>query len=290
MFRRALARNPPQPVKLRRDSVPRPAPERPRRSSLTPFYVILGLLLLAGIAFIVTKMRPGGGGGGGAMANTPAAAAPLTNEQLQRVQGISRGRADAPITIYEFADFQCPHCAEFAALLEPVIMERLVDTGKARYVFYDYPLGFKWSWLSARAGRCANAQGKFWDFHAVLFARQGEWAFAKDPVDVWGPLAQQVGLDQGKFESCVRSDQFQKEVTESSQLGQSLGVGGTPTLFVNGRKIQTPATYAALEAELRQIAPGAFEGTPAAATAPAGPVAPAGAPAPAAAPAGTPAP
>ncbi|HET7233577.1 MAG TPA: DsbA family protein [Longimicrobium sp.] len=257
--------------------MPRPAPERPRRSSLTPFYVILGLVLLAGIGVFLANRRGPGGGGGGNLVNKPATLAPLTNEQLQRVQGISRGRADAPITIYEFADFQCPHCAEFATLLEPVIMERLVDTGKARYVFYDFPLGFKWSWLSARAGRCANAQGKFWEFHSLIFARQQEWAFAKDPVDIWGPLAQQVGLDQGKFEACVRSDQFQKDVTESSMLGSSLGVGGTPTLFVNGRRIETPPTYAALETELRKIAPGAFEGTPAAAPAgvPAGPVAPA---------------
>jgi len=281
MFGRASARNP-LPVKLRRNSVPRPAPERPRRSSLTPFYVILGLVLLAGIGVLVTQMRPKGGGDAvNQAANTP----PLTNDQLQRVQGISRGKADAPITIYEFADFQCPHCADFAARLEPVIMERLVDTGRARYVFFDFPLGFKYSWLSSRAGRCANAQGKFWEFHAMLFARQQEWAFAKDPVEVWGPFAQQVGLDQAKFESCVRSDQFQKEVTESSQLGQSLGVGGTPTIFVNGRRVETPTSYAEFETVVRGIAPAAFSDAPATA-APAGTAPAAGGPA-ATAPAGT---
>lgn len=242
--------------------MPRPAPERPRRSSLTPFYVILGLVLLAGIGVLVTQATRKRTEG----ANAPTQAVTLTPEQLQRVKGISRGRDDAPITIYEFADFQCPHCAQFAALIEPVITERLVDTGKARYVFYEFPLSFKWSWLSARAGRCANEQGKFWDFHALIFARQGDWAFDTDPLSKWRPLAEQVGIDGARFEECVRSDRYLKEVTESSQLGNSLGVGGTPTLFVNGRKLDNAAisSYSAFEAEVRRIAPTAFADAPAA--------------------------
>lgn len=255
--------------------MPRPAPERPRRSSLTPFYAILGVVLLVGIGFLVTQATRKKNAGANA---PPQAALTLTPEQLQRVKGISRGRDDAPITIYEFADFQCPHCAQYAALLEPVILERLVDTGKARYVFYEFPLGFKWSWLAARAGRCANEQGKFWDFHTLLFARQGEWAFDTDPLTRWRPLAEQAGMDGKKFEECVRSDRYLKDVTESQQLGNSLGVGGTPTLFVNGRKLDSPAitSYAAFEAEVRRIAPSAFGDSPAPAAAPAGPTAPIG--------------
>lgn len=258
--------------------MPRPAPT-PRRS-LTPLYVVLGLVLLAGIGWIVSQAVRSTGPG----ANAAATTVPLTQEQLQRVQGISRGRADAPITIYEFADYACPHCAQFAALVEPVIFERLVDTGKVRWVYYDFPLGFKWSWLSARAGRCGNEQGKFWDFHALLLARQQEWAFDNDPIEKWTPLAQQVGMDVDKFEECVRSDRFQKEVTEHSQFGNALGVGGTPTLFVNGRKIQTPSSYSALERELREMVPTAFTDAPAAPPAdgaPAGTIGTSPAPAPA---------
>ena len=254
--------------------MPRPAPA-PRRSSLTPFYVILGLVLLTGIGLLVTKLRPKAGG----EAVNRGVPVTLTPEQLQRVQGISIGRADAPITIYEFADFQCPHCGEFAAFIEPLIRQNLVETGKARYVFYDYPLGFKWSFLAARAGRCANEQGKFWDFHTLLFARQSDWAFDTDPLSKWRPLAEQVGIDGARFEECVRSDRYLKEVTESAQLGNSLGVGGTPTLFVNGRKLDSPAisSYSAFEAEVRRIAPSAFADAPGApAGAPAGPATPIG--------------
>jgi len=240
--------------------VPRPAPA-PRRSSLTPFYVILGLVLLAGIGLLATKLKPATKEGA-----NQGVAVTLTPDQLQRVGGISLGRVDAPITIYEFADFQCPHCAEFAAFIEPLIRQNLVETGKARYVFYEFPLGFKWSFLSARAGRCANAQGKFWEMHGMLFGRQRQWSFDPDATAQFVEYARTIpGLDAGKFEQCVRSDQFQKEVSESGQLGQSLGVQGTPTLFVNGRKVEPlPKTYSEFEAQVRQIAPGAFAGAPAA--------------------------
>ena len=246
--------------------MPRPAPAPKRRSSLTPFYVFLGLVLLVGIGVLLSKTKKSSSSSStGANQGT---AVVLTPEQLQRVQGISIGRADAPITIYEFADFQCPHCAQFAAFIEPLIRQNLVETGKARYVFYEFPLGgaFKWSYLAARAGRCANEQGKFWDMHAILFARQRQWSFDPDAAAQFTEYAKTIpGLDAAKFEQCVRSDQFQKEVSESSQLGQSLGVGGTPTLFVNGRKIDPlPESYSAFEARVRQIAPGAFTGAPAA--------------------------
>jgi protein-disulfide isomerase len=228
-------------------------------------------VVVAGIGVLATKLRPGAKAGA-----NEGVAVQLTPAQLQRVHGIAVGRADAPITIYQFADFQCPHCAQFAAFIEPLIRQNLVETGRARYVFYEYPLGFKWSFLSARAGRCANEQGKFWDMHAILFARQPQWAFDPDPAAQFTEYAKTIpGLDPAKFEQCVRSDRFQKEVSESSQLGQSLGVGGTPTLFVNGRKIDPlPHSYSEFEAQVRQIAPGAFGGAAAApapaASAPAG--------------------
>jgi protein-disulfide isomerase len=249
--------------------VPRPAPAPKRRSSLTPFYVILGLVLLAGIGLLATKLKPGSQ----AAANT-GVAVQLTPEELQRVQGISIGRADAPITIYEFADYQCPHCAQFAAFIEPLIRQNLVETGKARYVFYEFPLNFKWSFLSARAGRCANEQGKFWDFHGIVFARQRQWSFDPDAAAQFVEYARTIpGMDVDKFEQCVRSDRYQKEVSASHQFGLSLGVGGTPSLYVNGRKIEPlPESYSELEARLREIAPDVFAGAAAApAAAPAAP-------------------
>ena len=241
--------------------MPRPAPSK-RRSSLTPFYVILGVVLLAGLAIIATQL----GGEKGTAATQPVAVA-LTPDQLQRVPGISIGRADAPITIFEFADFQCPHCGQWATFIEPVIRERLVDTGKARYVFYDYPLGgqFAHGFLAARAGRCANEQERFWPLQRALFARQQEWSYDDDPAKLFVEYAEQAGLDAGAFEQCLRSDKYAREVSESRQLGESLGVQGTPSVYVNGQKLQTlPETYSQFEAQVRAIAPGAFTDAPAA--------------------------
>jgi protein-disulfide isomerase len=260
MSRRSRRRNAVPYPAIRRISVPRPAPTS-RRSSLTPFYVILGLVLVAGLVVLFTQMR-GGGHGPGANQGVPVT---LTPDQLSRVQGVSRGRADAPITIYQFADYQCPHCAQFASFIEPLIIQNLVDTGKARYVFYEFPLGFKWSFLAARAGRCALEQGKFWEFHGVAFARQQDWSYDRDPAAKFAAYAGTIpGMDAGALESCIRSDRFQKEVSESAQLGQSLGVGGTPTIFVNGRRIDPlPGSYAEFEAQVRRMAPSAFAGQPA---------------------------
>ena len=244
--------------------MPRPAPT-PRRS-LTPFYALLGLVLLAGIGVFATQLFSRKGDGANQLKQVT-----LSPDELQRVQGIPLGRADAPITIYEFADFECPHCAEYVWKLEPIIIDSLVNTGKARYVFFEFPVGFKWSVLSARAGRCANEQNKFWPFHNIVYARQQEWAFQKDPVVNFVDYARQVGLDPGKFEQCVRSDKYTDDVSKSSQLGQSLGVQGTPTIFVNGRKLDTPANYHDFAAQVQAMAPGAFDpaGAPAAPAAPA---------------------
>jgi protein-disulfide isomerase len=248
---------------------------------MKPFYIVLGLVLLAGIGVLVTQLMPRKGAG----SNQPMTVV-LTPNQLQGVKGIARGRADAPITIYEFADYQCPHCAEFAWKLEPLIRDSLVNTGKAQYIFYEMPLGFKWSFLSARSGRCANEQGKFWEYHDLLFARQQDWAFDEDPAAKFTDYAKTAGLDAGKFEQCVRSEKYQREVSESGQLANSLGVQGTPTLFVNVRKITTPSTYHDFALQVRSIVPAAFGDAPAAAPAATAPAA--GAPAdPAAPPAGT---
>lgn len=241
--------------------MPRPAPSK-RRSSLTPFYVILGVVLLAGIAVLATQL----GGGGGTAATQPVEVT-LTPEQLQRVPGISIGRPDAPITIFEFADFQCPHCGQWATFIEPLIKERLVDTGKARYVFYDYPIGgdaFRHGFLAARAGRCANEQGKFWEMQKAMFARQQEWSYSDNPGERFAEYAGQAGLDVGAFEQCLQSEKYAREVSESRRLGESLGVQGTPTVFVNGQRLPgVPETYSAFETQVRAIAPGAFADAPA---------------------------
>lgn len=237
---------------------------------MLPFYVLLGVVALAGIGVLVWQVTSK------AAAASQPVAVNLTPEQLNRVQGISIGKTDAPVVMMEFADFQCPACAQFAQFSVPLIKQRLVDTGKVRYVFYDFPLPqHQNSFLASRAARCANDQGRFWEFHDVLYGQQSDWAFERDPVDLFVEYAGRVGADTDAFEQCLRSDRFAREVSESSAFGAAMGVSGTPTLIVNGKRIPTPREFSDLEEIVNREAGGA------AATAAAG----AAAPAPAATPA-----
>ena len=252
--------------------MPRPAPAAKKRSPLTPLYLLLGLIVVAGAGVLFTQMRKGG-----EAARAPIEVA-ISPAELQRLPGMSIGRPDAPLTILEFADFQCPGCQGWATFMEPLIKERLVNTGRARYVFYDFPLAMHANgFIASRAGRCANEQGKFWEYHAALFQNQGKWAFEEDPVPLYLEYATAVGADKGRFEECIRSERFAKEVSESVKLGESLGVGGTPTIFVNGQRLQDiPGSYTQFAAELEKIAPGSTGAAAPAGAAPApAPAAPA---------------
>jgi protein-disulfide isomerase len=226
-----------------------------QRNPLTPFYVILALVAVGGAIFLFSQMR---GARGGVAANAPVPVQ-IDPAELSRVQGIPMGREDAPVVMYEFADYQCPHCAEWVTFIEPLIKERLVNTGMVRYVYYEFPLGgnFRHSYVAARAGRCANEQGKFWQYHDLVYARQQKWSPMEDDdaTDYFSDLGKEVGVDQEQFDSCVRSDKYAREVTLTRQLGDQLGVGGTPTIFINGKRLPNiPSNFSELEAVVRQEA------------------------------------
>lgn len=246
--------------------MPRNAPAK-KGQSLLPLYIILGVVLLAGLAFVGREM----------FAKADAAREPvavnLSPEQLNAVKGIEKGKADAPVVMLEFADFQCGHCAQFATLIEPELRQKLVDTGIVRIVFYDFPLPqFPYGFAAARAGRCANEQGKFWEWHDLTFENQQEWSYAASldkAVDHWTDYAGRAGMDAGNFESCVRSDKYQKEVSESKRLGESLGINGTPGIIINGKRLPNPPSNfdelnAAVQAEMGGAAPAAAPAAPAA--------------------------
>jgi protein-disulfide isomerase len=240
--------------------VPRPTPAARKGTPLLPLYIILGLVALAGIYFLVAQTRKGSGGSGSGTAVAPIAVN-LTPEQLQHVAGVGRGNSNAPITLFEFADFTCPGCRNFNIFLEPMIRDSLVNTGKVRFVYYDFPLGggaHRHGFIAARAARCANEQGKFWEMHDALFTRQGDWSFVNDPVELFVGYAREVGVEPGAFEQCVRSDKFAREVTENREFGVSLAVNSTPTLVANGQRLEHPGNFGELMTQLRQIAPSAF--------------------------------
>ncbi|CAN5430877.1 DsbA family protein [soil metagenome] len=221
-----------------------------RRSPLTPFYVIIGVVVLAGVGVLLYQMR-----GGAAPALEPV---PVVMDQaaLARVPGIPIGPESAPVVIYEFADFQCPGCAQYATFVMPLVKQRLVDEGTVRYVYYDFPLVsiHQHAFLASRAGRCANEQGRFWEYHDILYGRQPRWSAARDATPLFVDYAADAGLDRRAFESCLRSDRYAEEVSQNMRLGESLGVTGTPSIFVNGRRLQQIPAYSDLERIVREEA------------------------------------
>lgn len=249
----------------------RPEPKR-RGSSLTPFYVILGVVAIAGAVLLYTQVR----GAGGTAATGPQAI-DLTAEQIRAAQGISAGAAEAPVVVLEFGDFQCAACGQFATFSKPLLND-FIEDGTVRFVWYDFPLVqiHPNAFLAARAGRCANEQDGFWPYHDLQFGNMGEWQSLSNPAPRFTAYATQLGLDRGAFEQCLNSDRYQREVTENMRLGESLGVSGTPTIFVNGQRLtEWPRTRAAWE-EVIQSARG---GGAAPAGGDAGEVEPAGDPA-----------
>jgi protein-disulfide isomerase len=155
------------------------------------------------------------------------------------------GPADAPVTVAVFSDFQCPYCARSAPIAEHLIA-RFPD--KVRVVFRDFPLLsiHKQAALAAEAGGCANVQGRFWPLHDLMFANQQQ--LGRDRVL---RLAQESGLDAKTFASCLDSKRFSAEWRRDQAEGEALGVTGTPTWFVNGRKAGA-VTLERLEALITQ--------------------------------------
>lgn len=139
-----------------------------------------------------------------------------------------RGSPDAPVTIVEFADFQCPYCGAAEATLKQVFEKY---QGKVRFSFRDFPLRqiHAEAQSAAEASRCAGDQGKFWDYHDVLFANQAGLS-----QNAYAEHARSIGLDVAKFRACIDSGSFKPLIEKDLQAGMAIGVSGTPAFFING--------------------------------------------------------
>jgi protein-disulfide isomerase len=154
----------------------------------------------------------------------------------------SLGPDHAPITIVEFSDFQCPYCQQSVRILKQL---RDMYGEKIRLVYRDYPgPNHPYAPQAAEAARCAGEQGRFWEYHDLLFGRQSPgkgWDFVA--------LAKELGLQLNVFDSCLNSGRFREEITKDLQDGLKLGIASTPTFFINGRPLvgaQPLSTFQAL--------------------------------------------
>lgn len=147
------------------------------------------------------------------------------------------GNSDAPITIVEFSDFQCPYCAQVGPALKRITEDY---SGKVRLVFRQFPLTniHQQAEIAAQAALCAADQGKFWEMHDAMFADQKSLS-----AEQLKEKAASLGLDADSFNTCVDSKRHLKEIESDVRAGVEVGVTGTPAFFINGRPLGGAQSY-----------------------------------------------
>lgn len=152
----------------------------------------------------------------------------------------AKGRADAPVTVYEMADFQCPACRLFAVTVLPTLEREYVQTGKVRWVFINLPLTsiHPNAMVAAVVGVCAGRQGRFWQSHDALYQHQDEWAKLAQPRAKLVSLAQHAGVDRAKLLACLDEGSARAEVELDSQRAQRSGARATPSFYIEGGMLE----------------------------------------------------
>jgi protein-disulfide isomerase len=169
--------------------------------------------------------------------------------------GKSLGPADASVVVTEFADFQCPYCRLYSDDIQPRIIEDYVRTGQVRYeykhfIVIDGNTGGNESRRSAEASECAADQGRFWDYQTIVYTNQsgeGAGTFADNRLVAF---AESIGLDMDAFNSCFTSRRLSRSVTADEAEARALGLSGTPSLLVNGVRVENPVNYDIVKAAI----------------------------------------
>lgn len=156
------------------------------------------------------------------------------------VRDHAKGPADAPVTLVEYGDYQCPYCR--AAY--PVVKRLQKKLGKKlRFVFRNFPVtqSHPYALIAAATAEAAALQGKFWEMHDLLFEQQA--SLTPDIIPVW---AKKIGLDLDQFGNDIKQGVVQKRIKEDRQSGIRSGVNGTPTFYINGTRYDGPNDYESL--------------------------------------------
>jgi protein-disulfide isomerase len=173
----------------------------------------------------------------------PAAGSPV--KVVIRTDAPSLGKSDAKVTIVEFADFQCPFCKQYYQKTFNEIKTKYIDTGKVKYVFMHFPLTqiHVNAQISGVASECANQQGKFWEYHDILYTQGQSNGDGLDKASL-EKYADQLALNKGtlgfgknKFNQCLESNATLKTVQADQAEGSKDGITGTPSFFINGKPL-----------------------------------------------------
>jgi protein-disulfide isomerase len=218
------------------------------------FWLTLGLAVVLGIGLI------------GFLANRPKVTATTIDPNLppMKAEGYLLGSPTAPVEVIEFADFECPGCGQFSTLTEPDVRTKLVNTGKVRMRYIDFPLPMhRNTWDASLAAACANDQGKFWEMHDQIFQNQDRWngEATSRPRPVLADMAKSLGLDMSKYDDCMKSEKYRAKVQSHLQEAERRGVQQTPTFVIGGKMVPGAIPYDAfkklIDEELAKAPPAA---------------------------------
>jgi len=176
-----------------------------------------------------------------------AGASPLPPKEL--------GKADAPVTVVEYASMTCSHCAEFHEKTFPELKAKYIDTGKVRFVFREFPFD-PVATAAFMLARCMP-DDKYFPMVSALFETQQTWAYSKEPAAGLLSVVRQAGMSQADFEKCLSDKDLAQKVQASARYANAnLGVNATPTFFINGKKMSGAASLAEFDKELEPLLQG----------------------------------
>ena len=161
----------------------------------------------------------------------------------------SMGDPNAPVVIEEYSDYLCSFCKRFVDETEPSLIENYIAQGLVYFIYHNFPLGPD-SYTPAEASLCAADQGKFWEYHDILFANQ----LGHDPRAYSDrrlvAYADAIGLDLDQFEACTAENDFRAQIQADQVEATNLGVSSTPTFFINGKMLEGAQPYSVFQSEI----------------------------------------
>jgi len=208
--------------------------------------LMVGVIVVLVIAFAASLMTGGFSGNNDNSARAavavPSAPAPTPSVNMKALvdDDAVLGDKNAPVTIVEFSDYECPFCGRFYSQTEGQIKSEYIDTGKVKLIYRDFPLLrlHKNAQKAAEAAECAGEQDKYYEMHDMLFENG-----VTGGVTTFKGYAKSLGLDTAKFDKCLDSGAMTKEIAKDVADAQAVGVQGTPAFYINGKLISGAQPY-----------------------------------------------
>ncbi len=199
-----------------------------------PFLIIAVVLIvsLAGVWMLIRSPKPNSSNSSGSSSSEPDGAKPPH----------VRGNPNAPNTLEEFGDFQCPSCGIFYAEVKKIESEY---GDRLRVIFREFPLvpAHQHALEAAQAAEAAGLQGRFWEMHDQLYENQKAWSDVKDVTPAFIDYARQIGVDTDRFSRDFGGEAVAQRIFQDGKRGHALGVTGTPSFFVNGKEYKADQSF-----------------------------------------------